>query len=220
MNDTTIALNQYFIQDFEKLKNEMVWGRESILFVTDCSFARPSATPIYGYIVIPSDRLIGMVFSYKKGRYSRPTLHTWPDVEYLKNFPIALPLTSPLTENEYQPPYHGVVKLSISDIQRIEKYKDLEVTLQGQRTKIIRLHIETKGTVSSSELLTWPVFFDSSNGERAYAILKAAAQRIAERGLYSNDIKGLLTQLSELHAEKLITDEEFEVKRKELLSRI
>lgn len=67
-------------------------------------------------------------------------------------------------------------------------------------------------------------FFDSRDAKKAYDLLGTAATRggipVGQSSANTIDIPSLLEALAKLHANGVITDQEFEIKKKEMLSRM
>lgn len=222
MEDPFAAKIPLFAEDYQKLKSELLWKHETIHFVGNCSFIAR-----FGYIVITSERVICVCFgSTTPGLFShfggRARVKIKVDVHIAE---IRYTPNPPLTKDELNT--RRVFEVPLVNITWLDKQKEYEVSIENQKLRV--LPIRLKGIAIGGEL--WPpvfpelfFFFDSEDGKRAYELLGIASTRgripISHSSAEKKDVPELLQALAKLHDNGVITEQEFENKKKDLLSRM
>jgi hypothetical protein len=224
------SLNEHFHEDFKQLRKTHLQQNENIFAIHACSLAHPyyindehttRTLCAWGYIVITQYRRITVTFQPSQ-------VHL---VTYLKRntegnfFEV---LTGSRTDNrDYIFPrvldkYHlkprevgEMLHTKISSILRneyIANYKD-------EKIEIVELNFGTK----------WYTSFEAERGQAVYNLMQLIVKNGGSVPLEPADtlnnasdenISNLLKHLAELHKAGILTDSEFQEKKKDLLSRL
>ncbi len=229
MEETFAAKIPFFAEDFQRLRKENIWTHESIRYVANCNYIGR-----FGYIVITSDRVICVCFGSTSTRFSLLPLD-WGNYFTGRSL-VKIPVDPYIMEIRYtpHPPFtkeeldaRHVYEVPLINISGVEKHKDSEVSIEGRKFQVLPL--ELKGIGIGGEF--WPpvlpkmlFFFDPDDGKRAYELLGAAATRgripLSPPPSQKTDIPELLQALAKLRDSGVITEQEFEKKKEELLSQI
>lgn len=213
MSDPFADKIPFFREDFERVKRELIRTHESILFIAQCSFPRS-----FGYIALTSERLIGVAFQNYDTGFLAPRRD---QVGFGRYDPTSLP-NSPLTSEGIKT--RRVFEVPLRNVLNVTR-DDVDATIYSRKTTVVRLRLTILGESPYKESPSQNLFFfDMQDGKTAYDFLGTAGTQGSGSGFQQSssgtDIPVLLEALDKLHRSGILTDQEFESKKRELLSRI
>jgi hypothetical protein len=197
----------FFRQDYDRVKKEHLWANENVLFASYCS-----GLDSFGYVTITTDRLIHVLFAAEKGFFAsqrdKCKAENWQASFY--NIP-----TSPLTPKELAGRYVEEIPLNtILSVQRCE----MKEHLNGR--PLIQVNLSMLAQKYPHNLF----FYDLQDSKKVHELLGTYATRrefsTNQPTSGASDIPSLLEALARLRASGVITDQEYQIKKNELLARM
>lgn len=228
MNQTDVlnSLASVFHARFKTLYNERIYSHEDIFcagnFTTNYEGAGTVQNFAWGFFIITTARCIEVTYS---GDYNSKTIWYYGaepgffDTMMGKN---RSPKTRRIWAIPSQTSHEAIIKTEKIDIGNIWNNfikKDYSIVHDGLELNLIELFFPPRH--SSGEYKV----FEASVGERVLSLVDLARQN---RGkiprsspqIANNDVLALLDSLAQLHQAGILTDEEFQRKKQELLSRL
>ncbi len=224
MNDPIADCIPFFRQDYDALKRDRLWARENVLFASYCSGINS-----FGCVIITTDRLIHVLFAAEKGFFAPPRekckSKNWQNA-FFYNVPA-----SSLTPKELAGKY--VEEIPLTNILSVQR-GEMKERLNGRPLIAVSLSLLTgKPSYVERRPLNAPsifeqdyyyiYFFDLQDARKVHDMLGAIATRrhvSVNPSPSGKDIPLLLEALAKLRANGTITDQEYDSKKKELLSRM
>lgn len=212
------SISPIFHTEYEWLKNTHLQPNELVFAAADCSEAAEGGRE-FGFVVVSSYRILRVIYETrnraKKRIYKIGSIFDEPGT--LKRESCWFDLSSSLSGVELQ--CRNVKEIQLKNIIRVER-SDHTVKNAGQYLKLIELTIVL-------EERTWGylrVMFSAERGQMFYDLIQTAVQNQGgiptEEANKISSIPGLIEALGRLHQAGVLTDQEFEQKKRELLNRL
>jgi hypothetical protein len=215
-----VKLNQCFLDHARQVIQTRFGEQETVTWSFNCGF--PEA---FGYVLLSSKRVFTVQFvnpdqSLIGGRKriiydKQETL--WRDFwgGYSQDKGFYLPPSSELTKKEQSSCEIREARLNqISGVNR----QDYEVRLGADTETIVFITVDSLG----KSQLSRPIFYTYEDGQFFYTFLSDLSRKNAPGvgPVPKSDIASLIEALANLHQAGVLTDEEFDSKKRDLLSRI
>jgi hypothetical protein len=216
-----VNLNQYYLDDAHRIIQERFWEQETVTWVANCGYWER-----FGYVLLSSERLFTILFENRSagilgaGRkrivYDRRSsfLDMVMGSDGLDRG-LYLPPNSKLTQKELTS--RIVREALLSQITKVDR-QDYEVKVDGNTETMVYISVTSLGKNQVGE----PIFYTHQDGQFLYTFLRDLSRKyVPEVDPTSNsEAISLIRALAKLHQAGILTDEEFETKKQELLSRI
>ncbi len=215
-----VKLNQYFLEHARQIIQSRFWEQETMTWSANCGFLEG-----FGYVLLSSKRIFTIHFVYPErslfgGRKriiydKQETL--WRDVigGYSQDKGLYLTPNSELTNKE----------LSSCEVREARLNQISGVNRQDKAVKF-GTNIETMVFVTIDSLgrsqLSAPIFYTTEDGQSFYNLLSDLSYK-NEHALSqtaNSDVISLIEAVNTLHQAGVLTDEEFEDKKRKLGSRM
>ena len=201
-------INSFYHEDFCELYESLALKNETILWAGN--YTDYEVKPGYdywrlGFVLITANRLIKFTFTTEFGVFGRREKITGNNLA----FGVGLP-TFPLSSNERKT--KGVYEISLSNIYNVSR-RDDKIKHHGKEMTIVGLWIETFGHNFKLNL------YNREDGQEMYDILDSVVHHQSPKSPSIPDITDQLMKLAELRKSAMITDEEYEIAKRKLLSR-
>lgn len=212
-------LNQYFLDDAKYIIQERFSKDETLSWAANCGY-----TERFGYVLLSSERIFSIFFDPNTGTFGvnrKRTLYDkrdslWDSLSSVSlDRGLYLPPNSILTKKEQAS--RQVFEVQLSQITGVNR-QDYEVKVGRKTETMVSITVTTLGR---SDIYA-PIFYVHQDGQFIYKYLRDMSQKFSA-SLPDNkqsDVTSLINALAKLYQAGVLTDEEFETKKRELLSRI
>ncbi|HRQ36860.1 MAG TPA: SHOCT domain-containing protein [Chloroflexota bacterium] len=209
------SLNQHFLDDAKRIIQERFWEQETLTWAANCGFRER-----FGYVLLSSERIFSVLFD-ASARGRKRILYikqdSWWNLSSVSNDRgLYLPPNSELTKREYSS--RQVIEVQLSQLKGVSR-QDYDVQVKRDATeKMIAVDVVTLGRGGIAE----PIFYIYEDGQFLYKFMSDHSRKITDNTSQdpSSDIASLIEALAKLHQAGILSNDEFEAKKKELLPRI
>jgi hypothetical protein len=212
------TLNPYFQKDCQELIRGHFGADESLVWVKECGYQ-----DCFGYVVVSNKRVITAVYNPQSlfgGKQQRVTFYKpksglWGKLSAFQAERCTyLAPTSDLSEQEtkkrkvYEAP---LIKLTSVNRQ------DYQVKLKSGTTTMVEVTFVTEEDV----VIDRPLLYTKEAGDELVALVQKmiAGKTAVTIQNPAEDINSLIASLAELHEAGVLSDEEFEAKKQEILAK-